>query len=151
MDAVGSEREQRSMGRTGTQRMQQGLCCWLTVWPWTSCAQRGFKAKICLWLYFFPTKAKQENICFFYTFLVYLSWDLQLCCCCSVCFNSFEAIAVFLMPNSLAVHAASMSGLIWLQPGVNLGKKIRKNYESFTHSASVSLQDIGNWLCSGKL
>lgn len=31
---------------------------------------------------------------------------------------------------------------------MNLGKKIRKNYESFIHSASVSLQDIGNSLDS---
>lgn len=48
---------------------------------------------------FFFSQSQQENICFSYTFLVYLSSDLQLCCCCSVCFNSFEAIAVFLMPK----------------------------------------------------
>lgn len=100
MDGVGSKRERRSVGRTGTQRVHQGLCYWLTVWPWTGCAQRGVKAKICLWLYFFFfSQSQQENICFFYTFLVYLSWDLQLCCCCSICFNCFEAIADFLVPK----------------------------------------------------
>lgn len=42
-----------------------------------------------------------------------------------------------------------MSDLIWLQPGMNLGKKTRKNYarsESFIHSASISFPNIGNSL-----
>lgn len=50
-------------------------------------------------IFFISSRSQQENICFFYTFLVYLSWDLQLCCCCSVCFNTFEALAVFLVPK----------------------------------------------------
>lgn len=56
-----------------------------------------------LTLFFFFSQSQQENICFFYMFSVYLSWDLELCCCwCSVCFNSFEAIAVFSMSKLTA-------------------------------------------------
>lgn len=99
--------EHRSAGRTGTQGVQQGLCWWLAVWPWPGCTQLGLEAKIYLWLhFFFFSQSQRENICFFYTFLVYLSWDLQFCRCCSVCFNSFEAFsAVFCDSQTLWLSA----------------------------------------------
>lgn len=98
--AVSRSIAQRGELGTGTPRLQQWLCSWLIVWPWTGCAQCvGPKSRFSFDFIFFFSQSQQENICFFYTFLVYLSWDLQLCCCCLVRFNSSEAIEVYLVPK----------------------------------------------------
>lgn len=94
-------------------------------------------------LFFFFSQSQQENICFFYTFLVYLSWDLQLCCCRSVHFNNFEAIAVSLVPKlpgwPCCLYVSSYFPSAWHE----LQKKDKEKLctESFIISASLSLQD----------